>query len=288
MVGVGRGELTDKAWAAIEPLLPAGGGRGQPWRDHRQVINGILWKLRTGAPWRDLPERYGAWQHRLRPLRALAAGRHLGPAAGPRPDQVGRRRARSCGRSASTAPRSGRTSTPPGRAKTGAEPRAAAHAQDEALGRSRGGLTTKLHLACDGKGRPLAVVLTAGSATTAPSWSRCSTPSGCRGRAGGAGPASGPIASSATRATATSAAGGCCAAAASRTSSPSGTTSGRGARKRPAASRPSTRTRYRRRNVVERCVNRLKQWRGIATRFEKRAANYRAVVIIASLIIWLP
>ena len=45
--------------------------------------------------------------------------------------------------------------------------------------------------------------------------------------------------------------------------------------------------RYRRRNVVERCVNRLKQWRGLATRFEKRAANYRALVVIAALMIWL-
>jgi transposase len=44
---------------------------------------------------------------------------------------------------------------------------------------------------------------------------------------------------------------------------------------------------YRRRNVVERCVNRLKQWRGIATRYEKRAANYRAAVVIAALMIWL-
>ena len=43
---------------------------------------------------------------------------------------------------------------------------------------------------------------------------------------------------------------------------------------------------YRRRNVVERCVNRLKQWRGVATRTEKRAVNYRAMVIIASLMIW--
>jgi transposase len=46
-------------------------------------------------------------------------------------------------------------------------------------------------------------------------------------------------------------------------------------------------TTYARRNVVERCVNRLKQWRGIATRYEKRAANYRAMVVIASLMIWL-
>ena len=43
---------------------------------------------------------------------------------------------------------------------------------------------------------------------------------------------------------------------------------------------------YRRRNVVERCVNRLKQWRGIATRYEKRALNYRAAVVIASLMIF--
>ena len=61
MVGVGRGELTDKAWAQIQPLLPVVGRPGGRWSDHRMVINGILWKLRTGAPWRDLPERYGPW-----------------------------------------------------------------------------------------------------------------------------------------------------------------------------------------------------------------------------------
>jgi transposase len=44
---------------------------------------------------------------------------------------------------------------------------------------------------------------------------------------------------------------------------------------------------YARRNVVERCINRLKQWRGLATRYEKRALNYRAMVVIASILIWL-
>ena len=58
----GRGELTDRAWGRIAPLLPANGRRGKQWRDHRAVVNGILWKLRTGAPWRDLPERYGPWR----------------------------------------------------------------------------------------------------------------------------------------------------------------------------------------------------------------------------------
>jgi transposase len=59
---VRRGEITDEAWGRIAPLLPAAGRRGGRWKDHRRVVNGILWKLRTGAPWRDLPERYGPWQ----------------------------------------------------------------------------------------------------------------------------------------------------------------------------------------------------------------------------------
>jgi transposase len=59
---VGRGELTDRAWAQLAPLLPGNQHRGGRWRDHRRVLNGILWKLRTGAPWRDLPDRYGSWQ----------------------------------------------------------------------------------------------------------------------------------------------------------------------------------------------------------------------------------
>lgn len=50
------------AWERIAPLLPGVDGHGRPWRNHRQVINGALWRLRTGAPWRDLPQRYGPWQ----------------------------------------------------------------------------------------------------------------------------------------------------------------------------------------------------------------------------------
>ncbi|HEV2122361.1 MAG TPA: IS5 family transposase [Chloroflexota bacterium] len=56
-----RHELTDAAWAVLEPLLPAR-SNGHPWRDHRQVVNGILWVLATGSPWRDAPERYGPWK----------------------------------------------------------------------------------------------------------------------------------------------------------------------------------------------------------------------------------
>jgi transposase len=55
-----RHDLTDPEWARLEPLLPdRTPRRGGRWLDHRQVINGILWRTRTGAPWRDVPPCYG-------------------------------------------------------------------------------------------------------------------------------------------------------------------------------------------------------------------------------------
>ena len=55
--------LSDEVWARIEPLLPfSGGRRGRPFRDHRQVVEGIAYRYRAGIPWRDLPEQFGPWQ----------------------------------------------------------------------------------------------------------------------------------------------------------------------------------------------------------------------------------
>jgi transposase len=57
---VHRHELTDEQWQRLEPLLPAQKPKtGRPAADHRRIINAILWVIRTGAPWRDLPKRYG-------------------------------------------------------------------------------------------------------------------------------------------------------------------------------------------------------------------------------------
>lgn len=55
-------ELSETAWARIEPLMPRAVGRSRPWRDHRQVVEGIVHRYRTGVAWRDLPERFGPWQ----------------------------------------------------------------------------------------------------------------------------------------------------------------------------------------------------------------------------------
>jgi transposase len=58
-----RGDLTDEQWERLRPLLPPQKPKtGRPNEEHRRVINGILWIDRTGAPWRDLPERYGPWR----------------------------------------------------------------------------------------------------------------------------------------------------------------------------------------------------------------------------------
>jgi transposase len=58
-----RFELTDQEWERLAPLLPSTKPqRGGRWRDHRQVLNGILFRTRTGVPWRDLPARYGPWE----------------------------------------------------------------------------------------------------------------------------------------------------------------------------------------------------------------------------------
>lgn len=58
-----RHELTDKQWEQLEPWLPPQKPRtGRTNLDHRPVLNGLLWIRKTGAPWRDLPARYGTWE----------------------------------------------------------------------------------------------------------------------------------------------------------------------------------------------------------------------------------
>ncbi len=59
-------DLTDVQWSLLDPLIPKPSRRrdlrGRPWKDRRTVLNGVLWVLRTGAPWADLPERYPSYQ----------------------------------------------------------------------------------------------------------------------------------------------------------------------------------------------------------------------------------
>ena len=155
------------------------------------------------------------------------------------------------------------------------------------MGRSRGGLTTKLHLACDGRGRPLSVVLTPGQRHDSTQLEavldaiRVPRPGG-RGR-----PRKRPDRLIGDKGYSYER----CRRVLRRRGIPHVIPERDDQRARRAATpgrKPAfDRETYRRRNVVERCVNPLKQWRGIATRFEKRAAHYRALVVIAALMLWL-
>ena len=152
-----RYELTDAQWAAVEPLLPRPTRRGgHPWRDHRQVFNGILWVLVTGARWRTLPKEYGPWSachDRFRRWRDAGLFDRLLSALHLAPDERGRID-RSLWLADGTSVRASRSAAG-GRAGGGPQ-------SDRCPGRSRGGYGTKVRVLACANGVPLAAHLTPG------------------------------------------------------------------------------------------------------------------------------
>src|SRR5215218_2894243 len=145
-----RHELTDEQLAKLATHLPPPKPRtGRPAMDHRTVVEGILWVLRTGTPWRDLPERFGSWRtvySRFRRWqqagawdRVLAELQRLADAEG--------RLGWALHFVDSTVVRAHQHAA-------GAKGRNAA---GEALGRSRGGFSTKVHLRAERGGKPKVV-----------------------------------------------------------------------------------------------------------------------------------
>jgi transposase len=170
---MGRGDLSDEEWARLEPHLPANRGRGGRWQCHRRVINGILFRQRTGLPWRDLPSRFGSWKtvhDRHRRWSADGTWERILRAVQADADAEGRIDwsmvsvdSTTCRAHQHAAGASTRAPKSPGRRR-----RPARHRSDEALRRSRGGLTCKIHLAGEGGCRPLGFVITPGQWGDAP------------------------------------------------------------------------------------------------------------------------
>ncbi|MFF5767243.1 IS5 family transposase [Streptomyces tanashiensis] len=179
-----RGDLTDAEWERLRPLLPVSNRRCGRWRNHRQAINGILHRVRTGVQWRDLPERFGPWKtvyerHRLWSAdgtweRLLQQVQAAADAAGEIDWDVS---ADSTIVRAHQHAVGARTDRPPTFTSKGA--REVEHQDEplwqsrvvrlveggaggEGLGRSRGGFTSKLHLSADGRCRPLSLIVTTG------------------------------------------------------------------------------------------------------------------------------
>ena len=91
-LSVARGDLSQAQWQVLEEVLPPVKPTGRRPRDRRQVINGIRWRIRTGAPWRDIPARYGPWETCTAcsaPGSATAPGRRSSPTCRPAPTPRG-------------------------------------------------------------------------------------------------------------------------------------------------------------------------------------------------------
>ncbi|MEU6106120.1 IS5 family transposase [Streptomyces flaveolus] len=277
--------ITDAMWDRIEPLMPADPVRGRRWADHRRTLEAIAWKYRTCSPWRDLPDELGSFQTAHKRLlrwavdgtweRILAAVL----AAADADADIGWTVSVD-----STVCRAHQHAA--GARKKGASDRA--EPDDHALGRSRGGLSTKVHLASDNRARPLALRVTAGQAGDAPAFE--AVMAGIRvPRSGPGRPRTRPDVVLADRAYSSRAIRnhlrrrGICAVI----PQPSDQVGHRLRRGRHGGRPPAFDAEaYKQRNAVERCINRLKQWRGVAMRTDKLAIAYQAALHLAAILIW--
>jgi transposase len=159
----------------------------------------------------------------------------------------------------------------------------------EGIGRSRGGLSSKIHLAVDGRGLPMSVILTPGQDGDNPQLIPLLEAISVR-RPGRGRPRSKPEAVLADKAYSHPSTRSALRSRRIRFTSPERSDQkARRAARGSAGGRPPAfdREEYKRRNVVERCFNRLKQFRDLATRYAKRAAYYRSELILAATILWL-
>jgi transposase len=268
---INRGDITDEKWERLEPHLPPQKPKvGRPALDHRLIINGILWILRTATPWRDLPSRYGAW--------STVASRFYRWRKKGLWDQLFELIQQDADARGELDWQVHYVDGTVIRAHQHAAGAAHSSAAAEALGRSQGGFSTKVHLRAEGQGKPFSLVLTPGQQHETTVFEQL-------------------------------------------LQKPQLKRAGRGRRRwRPgrvvgdkgyssskirrwlhshgiAVTIPRRRTEkhrgafdqaiYRERNRVERLINRLKQFRRLATRYEKRADNYRAMWLLGFILLWL-
>ena len=267
-----RHDLTDAEWNAIRVFLPKEytGRPGRPWTNHRQIINGILWVLHVGAAWRDVPAEFGKWQtvyDRFRKWSKSGLFDHVWKTLLRRIDQEGTvDRALWC--VDGTIVRAHRTAAG-GSRKIGSD------SDKNALGRSRGGYSTKLHVTCDSNGVPLAITVTPGqineprefinlmNSLPLSMYRKSRRPKAMAGdKAYSAGYIRAWLKKRQIRDVIPT-------------------------RKDEYPDKRFSRKLYRRRNIVERLIGRLKEFRRIATRYDKTEVSYLAMIKLAFLRILL-
>jgi len=245
-----RYELSDCEWSVIKPMLP-NKPRGIPRVDDRLVLNGIFWVLRSGAPWRDLPDIYGprttCYNRFVRWRRAGVWDRTMEVLAAA-PDATVQMIDTSV-------------------VRVHQHGACVAGTGEQHMGRSRGGLTSKVHAVVDANGPPVRLALTPGEAHD----NRL-----CPVLLAGLRPRTMLLADHGYDADWI---GALVNQQGARANIPPEQN-----RKEPICFSPYL---YRARNFVERFFNKIKQCRRVATRYDKLAANYLAFIKLASIRIWL-
>ncbi|WP_373325199.1 IS5 family transposase [Methylorubrum thiocyanatum] len=246
-----RFDLTDAEWAVIEPLLPTD-VRGKERVDDRRVLNGIFWRLRTGTPWADIPTRYGPYTtcgNRFRRWRKRGIWDRLLDAVSKAYD--------------GDLQMIDATSVRVHQHAACAQKKRA----DPVMGRSRGGLTSKIHALVDAEGRPVALKITAGQAHDGRS---------AADMLGGLGAGQILLGDRAYDSDALRTRMAEQGAWANVKPMPN--------RKQVLAFSPFL---YKYRNLVERFFSKIKHFRAVATRYDKDPDNFLASVKLAALRIWL-
>jgi transposase len=247
-----RHEITDEQWDAIKDFLPGQeGDRGVTAKDTRLFVNAVWWIAKTGAPWRDLPERFGKWNSVFQRFnRWCKAGVFQEIMTHLQDPDLGMLLLDS-------------TIIRAHQHAAGAE---GSSADAEALGRSRGGFSTKIHVACDGLGKPVTIILTPGQDHDVTQGPALIANSEAKQKIADKAYDSDDFIEQIQ------------AQGAEAVIPP---------RKNRLDGRDYDKDAYKNRNVVERFINVIKQCRRVATRYDKTARNFLGFVTFASIFVLL-